>query len=82
LIYEFWYVVACESEPDDETQKAAVDVYGPFDTEVEAKVYAIDLWHDNGWGSVEAEFLTMAQAGERSTSRAVIWPYKNNDQEE
>lgn len=82
ILHEFWYVVACESEPDDETQEDTpfVQVWGPFDIETDARCFAIDLWHDNGWESVEAEFMTFAEAAERSTDNAFHWPYKKEEQ--
>jgi hypothetical protein len=77
---KFWYVIASEPPPDEEVKKitdiAAVDVWGPFDSEPDAQAFSIDVWHDNGWESVEAVKLTPSQAAERSTSSAVIWPYK------
>ena len=84
ILLEFWYVVACESEPDEETQEDTphVQVWGPFDVETDARCFAIDVWHDNGWESVEAEFMTFAEAGERATTGAIVWPYKKLKEEQ
>lgn len=80
ILFEFWFVVARETEPGENEETPFVQVWGPFDLENDARCFAIEVWHDNGWGNVEAEYLTFAEAADRSTDRAFHWPYKKEEQ--
>lgn len=80
-----WYVVGYEaqlSEQDlaelgeDAPNQPDVDVWGPFDSETDARAFALDTHGDNGWERVEPEYLSPAAAGNKSTRSLVIWPYQ------
>lgn len=70
-----WFVKGIE--PDDAPQPGRVDIWGPFNSDTDAKAFAIDLWMDNGWASAEAvEYDTFEEALHASTDKIVIYPYK------
>lgn len=62
-----WYVVGIE--PD-----GYVNVFGPFVDEIDARAYALDVAHDNGWTSVEAMLMSHDSAKDLATDE-VLWPY-------
>jgi hypothetical protein len=65
-----WYVVGKEPPETDYTS-----VFGPMRNEEEARIYANDVKDDNGWESVEAEYLTDKEA-RMLTKGKIINPYR------
>lgn len=68
-----WFVVAKEPKEAD----WHVDVFGPFNSETDAKAFAMDLADDNGWLDVEAQEMTFEAASELATVK-VMYPYKED----
>lgn len=81
-----WYVVGYEAQLSERDRselgeegvpdQPAVDVWGPFDSETDARAFALDTHGDNGWERVQPEFLSPAAAGNKSSRSLVIWPYQ------
>lgn len=72
-----WFVKAIE--PDDAPEPHRVEVFGPFNSDIDAKAFAIDLWMDNGWESSEAvEYDSFDNALQESTDKYVHYPYKES----
>lgn len=65
-----WYVVAVEPPEYERTE-----VIGPFNSETDAKAYAMDLAADNGWENIEAQLLTAGKAAQLVTDE-ITYPYK------
>jgi len=77
-----WYVIAKDTY-EDEDKPPYTNVFGPFMSETDARAYAMDLQHENGWSYIEAEQLTPETAAELATEE-VLWPYtseENNEEE-
>lgn len=72
-----WYVVAREPKEGDDY----VNVFGPFFSETDARAFALDLANDNGWQSVEAEFLSIEEASGFATE-SVLWPYSSEEHDQ
>lgn len=70
-----WYVVAREPREGD----FHVNVFGPFQSETDARAFAMDLAGDNGWEYVEAEQITPEEAANLATDD-VLWPYETEDE--
>lgn len=70
-----WYVLG--EEPAAEYGGKYTQVWGPFDTETDARAFAMDVFGDNGWETVEPHFITPARAAKVATQE-VIWPYNED----
>jgi len=68
-----WYVVGIEPEGFER-----IEVFGPFNSETDARAFAMDLADDNGWENVEARLLTLEAASELATEK-ILWPYKKEE---
>lgn len=69
---KFWYVVAKDSHDADDH----VDAWGEFDSEIDARAFAIDLANDNGWVEVEPVYDTPSAVAQRTTEYKVLDPYR------
>lgn len=67
-----WFVVA-EGYHEDEL---VVVVVGPFNNDIDAKSYAIDMYDENGWTEVEARLLTNQEAKSLAPENPIINPYR------
>jgi hypothetical protein len=67
-----WFVVA---EGYHDVTECVVVVFGPFYVEVDARAYAMDVFDENGWTSVEAQLLTNQEV-RATTKDPVIDPYE------
>lgn len=76
-----WYVRA--QEPKDEPllgeSSEFVNVWGPFNTEGDAKAFAIDLDLDNGWQTITPLFCERQDAVALATDKKIIYPYKERE---
>lgn len=71
-----WYVVAQEPENDESEFSLYRNVWGPFNSGTDAQAFAIDLWEDNGWGTVAPLECEHADAARMASNKSVIYPYK------
>lgn len=69
---KFWYVIARDSHEADD----AIEAWGEFDNETDAKAFAIDLANDNGWVEVEAIYDTPSAVADKTTEYKVHNPYR------
>lgn len=51
-------------------------VVGPFNGDIDAKAYAIDMYDENGWTEVEARLLTNQEAKLLTPEDPIIDPYR------
>lgn len=75
-----WFVKAEEpSDPEvllSEESAGRIEIWGPFESETDAKAYAIDLWMDNGWEEAEAvQYDSFEEALQQATDKIVHYPY-------
>lgn len=68
-----WYVVA--KEPPDYMR---TDVIGPFNSETDARAFAMDLADDNGWESIDARMMTIEEASAMTTDK-ITYPYTKDE---
>lgn len=67
----YWFVIAQEPGEAD----FVTEVFGPFNSETDARAYAMDVADDNGWLEVEAREMTLKEASLLATD-GVRYPYK------
>lgn len=67
-----WYVIGVD--PD------YVNVFGPFNNEMDARAYAIDEAQENGWLHIDAYKLTAEDAADIATEN-VLYPYDQDGEE-
>jgi hypothetical protein len=75
-----WYVIA--RDPPGEGEKH-VTVFGEFNSETDARSYALDLQNDDdGWETIEALQMSRSSAEDISTDGKIHWPYVESEPEE
>jgi hypothetical protein len=75
-----WYVRAQEPKDDELGESSEfVNVFGEFNSEADARTFAIDLDLDNGWDTIVPLVCDRHDAELMATDKKIIYPYHTTE---